>query len=805
MATQSPSKAHAGPLLSLANFDDDASSLRSISDQEDDSEDDEVLYGARTSRELAEHDLSVLKEEEDREKLLSGGAKEGFRRIFSGDHSNRSMIRIGRREEREYRRQEKREEREHRRQERREKRGQRRGERGNGRRGMRKGVDEEGELMFEMEEGGPRDDTSSESSRVSSEVEMWKSKNLFGEKVDICRRRLSFLLADIQQSRRLRFPRFAFVHLAVIVLFGLLLFGAYKMTRKNRPQFTSDLLSNGTATFAPTTILISLDGFRADFLDRGLTPTLNSFIAEGISPKYMLPSFPSVTFPNHFTLVTGLYPESHGIVGNSFWDPVLKEEFFYTDPARSLQAKWWGGEPLWVTAESQGIRSAIHMWPGSEAHIGGVEPAFVDKYNGTEILARKVDRVLALVDLPGLEKQESALSEDHRRPQFIAAYVPVVDADGHKFGPNSTEIRTTINNVDTMLGDLFAGLKQRNLTDIVNIVVVSDHGMATTSTDRLIQLDDLIDVNVIEHLDGWPLYGIRPKDPNDLRDLYGRLAAASVENPNFEVYLRDENMPERYHFSNNARIAPLWIVPKAGWAIVTKDEFDVAKAKETGEIYRPRGLHGYDHEHPLMRAIFAARGPAFPHKPNSRVEVFQNTEVYNIICDSLQLTPKPNNGTLRLPLKPVGLHSDPDAPFVQTPDDPPPPPPPLPTSQDPSSLPAALASTSVEPFSALSPSTSLLETPSSSPALGVDIPDPIPTRPTVPTPVPSDNSESSPDQDETNDGDGDAGKDKDQDQDATKDKDNETEKWWAYIKSKLEDAKHWAEGQFGSENPPSVK
>ncbi|KAA8567681.1 hypothetical protein EYC84_008154 [Monilinia fructicola] len=116
-------------------------------------------------------------------------------------------------------------------------------------------------------------------------------------------------------------------------------------------------------------------------------------------------------------------------------------------------------------------------------------------------------------------------------------------------------------------------------------------------------------------------------------------------------------MPERYHFSKNERIAPLWIVPKTGWAIVTKDEFDVIEGKSKGIAYHPRGLHGYDHEHPLMRAIFIARGPAFPHEPNSRVEPFQNIEVYNIVCDSLALTPKANNGTLRLPLKPVGLHS----------------------------------------------------------------------------------------------------------------------------------------------------
>jgi predicted AlkP superfamily pyrophosphatase or phosphodiesterase len=438
--------------------------------------------------------------------------------------------------------------------------------------------------------------------------------------------------------------------------------------------------------FAPTTIFISLDGFRADFLQRGITPTLKRFIQEGVSPLYMTPSFPSVTFPNHYTMVTGLYPESHGIVGNTFYDPEMQDEFYYTHPQKSMQPKWWGGEPIWVTAETQSVRTAIHMWPGSEAHIGGVEPSHMDKYNGHEELDKKVDRILGFLDLPGPDSTAAMASSP--RPQLIAAYIPNVDVDGHTFGPNSTEIRQTIINVDSMLEGIFQGLQERNLTSIVNVVVVSDHGMATTSTDRLIQLEDLIDIEKVSHTDGWPLYGLRPKDPKDLDLLYNQALKNTATNPNVEVYLRDKNMPERYHFSKNDRIAPLWIVPKAGWAIAAKSEFDVVKGKKEGVVYHPRGLHGYDHEHSLMRAIFVARGPAFPHKPNSRLKEFrkltlklslssttltctENTELYNIVCDSIGVTPKANNGTLRLPLKPIGLHSDNDAPKVETPSDPP--------------------------------------------------------------------------------------------------------------------------------------
>lgn len=425
------------------------------------------------------------------------------------------------------------------------------------------------------------------------------------------------------QAKRSRRWRSICIYTSITGFFFILLAFVYRLSNPTDSKvaaFTATLVSNGTSLFAPTTILISLDGFRADFLYRNLTPTLNQFVAEGISPKYMLPSFPSVTFPNHYTMATGMYPEAHGIVGNTFWDPSLQKEFYYTDPERSLQPFWWGGEPLWVTAEKQSVRTAVHMWPGSEAHIENQQIAYVDKYNGSEVLDRKVDRIMDLLDVPG--PQDIGAKAETPRPQLIAAYVPNVDGDGHRYGPNSTQIRQTISNADAMIGGVLKGLQERNLTNIVNVVVVSDHGMATTDVSRMIQLEDLIDPAELSHIDGWPLYGLRPKNRDSLYPLYDKLVREHGDNPNIEIYLR-ENMPERYHFSNNHRIAPLWIIPKAGWAIVTKSEFDVEEGKKKGEVYHPRGLHGYDHEHPLMRAIFVARGPAFPHTPGSRMEPFR--------------------------------------------------------------------------------------------------------------------------------------------------------------------------------------
>ncbi|KAL8933132.1 MAG: hypothetical protein Q9216_006509 [Gyalolechia sp. 2 TL-2023] len=588
-----------------------------------DSEDEQFLRNTRTSTEVADHDRQVLFEEEEREELLTEKRLKGNRSFFSriggsevGSQDHAGKIRHPR------------------------------VHKARKRKGVR-GTEEMGDLLYEMEEGGPKEETSSQASSSSIELDKYQTEadNIREKGRMIHRRR-----PPGNKSRQKKLLLHVGIGVAILLLFLLLLFGAYKASRSRKSSISLKTLSNGTSDFAPTTVLISLDGFRADFLQRGLTPTLNSFVAEGVSPRYMLPSFPSVTFPNHYTLVTGLHPESHGVVGNSFWDPALDEDFFYTDPTRSMQPKWWAdGEPLWVTAEKANVTTAVHMWPGSEAHIMSLEPTFLDKFNGTEDLSRKVDRILELLDTP----DTSTLG----RPQLIAAYVPVVDADGHLYGPNSTEVRDTIQKVDGMLHNLLTGLDQRNLAKIVNIVIVSDHGMATTSTDRLIQLDDLIDLNLIDRIDGWPLYGLRPKNPADLQGLYDKLLVEAENNEHFEVYVK-ETMPERYHFSNNDRIAPLWVVPQTGWAIVHKEDFDVKEAKAQGKVYHPKGLHGYDHEHPLMRSIFIARGPAFPHKPNSRLEVFQNIEVYNIVCDSLGIEPKPNNGTLKLPLSPIGVHSD---------------------------------------------------------------------------------------------------------------------------------------------------
>ncbi|GME54605.1 Type I phosphodiesterase/nucleotide pyrophosphatase/phosphate transferase [Neofusicoccum parvum] len=679
---------------------EDTQPMLAGSDSDTAYEDDDGYDEGKTSAELRREDQSLLEEEEEREKLIARSASGGPKGGLGRLFRGDSASTTTR--------------------------------------GAR-----QNELMYDTEEGR----LSGSSSRDSSEADEQRLRTLLGKK---------------KRSSKPRFLRVV-IYVSIVLLFFILLFAAYRASGLRPTKHYTTLLHNGTSAFAPTTILISLDGFRADFLQRNLTPSMQAFVNDGVSPPYMNPSFPSVTFPNHWTLATGLYPEAHGVVGNTFWDPEYEQEFYYTHLEVSMQSKWWGGDPVWSTAESQGIRTAVHMWPGSEAEVGEFQPAHVDKYNGSEKLSVKVDRILGFLDLPGPESPHALA--DQPRPQLIAAYVPNVDSDGHRYGPNSTEIRATISQVDTMLGNLFKGLEDRNLTDIVNVVIVSDHGMATTDISRLIQLEDLIDTSLIEHIDGWPLYGLRPKNPDNLDRLYTELKFKAEHNPNIEVYLRDFDMPERYHFAANDRIAPLWIVPKTGWAIVTKDEFDIQAGLQTGAAYEPHGLHGYDHEHPLMRAIFIARGPAFPHQPGSRLEPFQNIQLYNIICDSIGIDPAPNNGTLRLPLKPVGLHSD-----VEPEDSPADPP-----------APSAAATTAAAATASAAASAAQSAAHSVASAAASAQPKPSGTETETAEPVPSEEDE---DAKEGEGGESDSSDD---------DEDEEDEKsWWEWFSDKVNAAKGWA-------------
>jgi predicted AlkP superfamily pyrophosphatase or phosphodiesterase len=295
----------------------------------------------------------------------------------------------------------------------------------------------------------------------------------------------------------------------------------------------------------PILVLISFDGWRWDYIDRQPAPNLKALAARGVRAKAMIPSFPVLTFPNHHTLVTGLYPEHHGIVGNTIRDPVMPERFTQSSET-AKDGRWWGGEPLWVTAVRQGRRAATMFWPGSEAAIGGVRPTYWKPYDKQFETGARVAQVLSWLALPQAE-----------RPSFISLYFEEVDSAGHDFGPDSSELATAARHLDDALGELVAGVHRLGLDDRTTIVVVSDHGMTPVSYARVVYLDAFIDLGTVDVIESGGSLQLNPRD-GDVDALYQRLHG---KHPKLAIYRR-KDVPRRLHFSDNARIRRLSAFPR---------------------------------------------------------------------------------------------------------------------------------------------------------------------------------------------------------------------------------------------------
>ncbi|ORX82371.1 Phosphodiest-domain-containing protein [Anaeromyces robustus] len=388
-----------------------------------------------------------------------------------------------------------------------------------------------------------------------------------------------------------------------------------------------------------TLILFSLDGFRREYLDRRKTPTLATIAELGISAEYMISQFPTETFPNHYSIITGLLPEYHGIVSNVFFDPSLNATFHYKDQAciKDVDSKWFKGEPLWVTANKNGHKTASLMWIGSEASIKGEKPNYVVPYKDMD-LDEKVDAIFEWLELPAKD-----------RPSFISVYIPDLDSTAHKYGPDSDEINRTLIEIDQMFSKFISKLEDSELINFIDIMVVSDHGMAKSDPSKALFVDDYIDMNKIDVFDTYPMASINPKNVSDINPIYDKLLNASkVGNETlYQVWLTDKNLtkdqkrlvPDRYHYSrlNNNRISPLILVPKPPYCWVVKNGF-------SEESY-PRGIHGYENSLDDMKAIFLAKGPSFQKKVNYTLEPFSNTELYDVMCRILKIKPAPNNST----------------------------------------------------------------------------------------------------------------------------------------------------------------
>lgn len=390
-------------------------------------------------------------------------------------------------------------------------------------------------------------------------------------------------------------------------------------------------LSSCTAPTAPDTsgplILISIDGFRWDYLQRYAAPALRQLAAQGVQARRLTPAYPSKTFPNHYTLVTGLYPARHGIVGNGFYDPVTGETFGMRKPESNTDPRWWGGEPVWITAEKQGVRSGCYFWPGSEAAHDGVRPSLWLPFNDTVPSTDRVDGILHWLEKPAAE-----------RPRFVTLYFSAVDHAGHKHGPDSSDLQPAITEVDDAIARLLTGLTRLGLRKQVNLVIVSDHGMSPTSPERVIFLEDLVDVNSIEIEATGTYAGVRPKPgTRTAAELAAALRAKAP--PQLQVYERGK-LPPRFHFDHNDRIPAVLLVPDDQWCVEQKTGWPARAATYN------RGNHGWDPATPNMGALFIANGPAF--RRGVGIPDVENIQVYNLLCAVLGITPAPNDGNASL-------------------------------------------------------------------------------------------------------------------------------------------------------------
>jgi ectonucleotide pyrophosphatase/phosphodiesterase family protein 5 len=372
------------------------------------------------------------------------------------------------------------------------------------------------------------------------------------------------------------------------------------------------------ADLPPLLVLMSLDGFRTDYLNQEGAHNLRALAKQGMRAETLEPSFPSTTFPNHYTIVTGLRPDRHGVVGHAMEDPFIPGERFSAANEKAMTDPRWRGqaEPVWISAEKAGIRTGLMMWPGSEAPIQGVLAHDRRKFDDTITADARIDTVLGWLDGPPQE-----------RPRLLGIYFTDVDKAGHAFGPDSSQVAESVARVDTALGRLIAGLRTRGIA--ANIVVVSDHGMAETSPERVIRFNRIAPPTSYRLIATVPYAGIDAMPGQEKT-----LAAALLTTHEHMQCWRRGAIPMRFHYGHNRRVPQFVCLADVGWVILPGAD---------GERF-PKGTHGYDNAAPEMQAIFIAAGPAFNH--GVVVPSFSNVNVYSLLTKLLALPALPADGSL---------------------------------------------------------------------------------------------------------------------------------------------------------------
>jgi predicted AlkP superfamily pyrophosphatase or phosphodiesterase len=370
----------------------------------------------------------------------------------------------------------------------------------------------------------------------------------------------------------------------------------------------------------PYVVLVSLDGFRYDYAERYGAKNLQALGKSGATaPDGMIPVYPSLTFPNHYSIVTGLYPEHHGIVAMSFYDPKRKQRYAFNDSATNSDGSWYGGIPLWSLAEKQGMRSACFFWPGSEAEIASERPSYYLHFDDHFPDQARIQQVVAWLQLPPAE-----------RPHFITLYYSNTDHAGHEFGPDALQTAEAVHHVDDLVGELEAKLKQLPLP--IDLFVVSDHGMENIA-GNWIDLDHFANLSAFQ-TEGALLYA---PNEQEAEGAYEHLKGASDK---FLVYRR-KDVPKGLHYDENDREGDPVAVATGAYAIRAH------ATNPADTVPRNKGGHGYNpQQFKTMYAIFYAVGPDI--RPNSTIPPFENVNIYPLIANILGLDPPPTDGDLKV-------------------------------------------------------------------------------------------------------------------------------------------------------------
>jgi len=364
----------------------------------------------------------------------------------------------------------------------------------------------------------------------------------------------------------------------------------------------------------PYLVVLSMDGFRWDYPDSFPTPILKQISIEGVRAKSMVPSFPTFTFPNHYTLATGLYPDHHGLVHNDFYDPSLDLTYKIWDRATVENGNFYGGEPIWMTAEKQNMTSASFYWVGSEA--SGIHPKYWKAYDKNVTFEQRIDTVIHWLSLP-----------EKTRPHLIMFYFDQPDHIGHSKGPFSPETRSMVMHLDSLLGKFMNKIRQLSIAAKINFIITSDHGMGYVTDSKKISLDNYINMKWCSHINGSnPVYFIDPK-PEYTDTIIHKLAHV----PHLKVWRKNE-VPQRLHFGKNKRIGELILMADSAYSLSDK-----AHTIEGG-------AHGYDNQNSDMYAIFYAIGPAF--KVGFKAPSFDNVNVYSLMAFILKLKPAVTDGNI---------------------------------------------------------------------------------------------------------------------------------------------------------------